>query len=100
MMQGDMRIVVHDFAVFHKPLPVSAVGGTSGHGTQEVSVDLDDLLDGPRPDVHASCGSAVHGQEDAALVLEAQGRGAVIKVHGDVFAGVILQHSEKKSLFN
>ena len=71
MMKGDIEIAVQDFAVFHKPLPVSAVGGTSCHGAQEVSVDLDDLLDGPRPDVHASCGSAVHGQEDTALVLEA-----------------------------
>ena len=34
--------------------PVLAVGGTAGHRSQQVLVDLDDLLDVAGTDVHAT----------------------------------------------
>merc|ERR1719186_2354105 len=71
------------------PLPVGAVRRPTGHGAQQVSVDLNDLLDTARPDIHPPSSPAVHGQQHATLVLEPKRGGAVGKVHGDIFALVI-----------
>ena len=70
----------------HAPFPVGAVRGAAGHGSQQISVDLDDLLDGAGADVHSSGGSAVHRQQHSALVLEPKCGRSVIKVHRNVFS--------------
>ena len=80
----------------HAPFPVGTVRGAAGHGSQQISVDLDDLLDGAGADVHPPSSSTVHGQEDSALVLETQRGGAVVKVHGDLLPTIVSQHPDKQ----
>ncbi len=42
-------------SLYQESFPVLAVGGSSGHGSEEVFVDLDDLLHFAGTDVHATC---------------------------------------------
>lgn len=50
-------------------LPEAAVGSSSGHGTQQVRVDLDHLLHRLGGDVGAGRGPGVHRHDDAMLEL-------------------------------
>ena len=50
-------------------LPEAAVGRSSGHGAQQVGVDLDHLLDRLGGDVGARGGPGVHGDDDAMVEL-------------------------------
>jgi hypothetical protein len=61
-------------------VPHLAVGCSSGHGPQEVRVDLDDFLDGLRRDVGAHGGARVDRDDDAALEDEPEGGGAVARL--------------------
>lgn len=61
-------------------LPEAAVGRSSGHGAQQVGVDLDHLLYRLRRDVRAGGGPRVHGDDDAMLELR-DDKGAVRQSH-------------------
>lgn len=52
-------------------LPEAAVSGSSGHGAQQVGVDLDHLLYRLRGDVGARRRTGVHGNDDPMLELRA-----------------------------
>ena len=92
-MRAQILDNVKSEQIKHSPLPVGTVRGAAGHGSQQISVDLDDLLDGAGADVHPARGPAVHRQQHAALVLEAEGCGSVVKVHRDILPRLVSQNS-------
>lgn len=62
-------------------LPERAISRTTGHRAEQVRVDLDNLLNVLRGNVRASCGTRVHGDNDAVLELERERCCAVLKAN-------------------
>lgn len=65
------------------PIPVDAIGSTSGQRSQQVIVDLHNLLHGLRADELATGGTGIHSQDDSALEPEPERRGTVVELHLD-----------------
>ena len=66
--------------------PVTAIGGSTGHGTEEVGVHFNDLLDGTRGNVTAHGRTRVDGDNDAAVEFEGESGGSLGEL--DVLAGI------------
>lgn len=61
-------------------LPELAIGGTTGHGTQDEVIDLDDFADVVRTDEGSHGGSGIDSDQDASLELEGQSGGTLGEV--------------------
>jgi hypothetical protein len=76
----------------HIILPKCTYSSTTGHGSQQAVVDLNDLLDRlTRYPVSGGC-SRVGGYDDAALEAEGKGRGTVGNLDRAVGVGVVVRH--------
>lgn len=65
---------------------------TTGHGTQQAAVDLNDLLHRLTGNPVSSCCSRICSDNDAALVAEGQGGGTVGDLDGTLRVGVVVGH--------
>lgn len=65
---------------------------TAGHGTQQAAVDLDDLLDRLTGNPVTGSRSRICSDDDAALVAEGEGGGAVGDLDGTLRVGVVVGH--------
>lgn len=61
-----------------QPFPEATVGGSSGHGAQQIGVDLNHLLHRLGGNVGARGGPGVHRHDNAVLELSQQEHGATL----------------------
>mmetsp|Transcript_22780 Transcript_22780/g.36646 ORF Transcript_22780/g.36646 Transcript_22780/m.36646 type:complete len:236 (+) Transcript_22780:204-911(+) len=81
---GDLLLVsqlVHSAQACEVPLPERAVCRTSGHGSKEAIVDLNDLFHRLGADVTSHGCSRVDGNDDPALKHEAERGCTLLEVH-------------------
>lgn len=72
--------------------PVLTVGGTTSHGTQQLGIDLNNLLDGLTSDPVSCSGSGVGRHNDTALESEGEGRCTVSELDGAAGVRVVVGH--------
>lgn len=72
--------------------PVLTVGGTAGHGAQQLAVDLDHLLDCLGCDPVAGSGAGVCGDDDAALEAEGEGGSSVSDLDRALRVGAVVRY--------
>jgi hypothetical protein len=53
--------------------PILAICRTTRHRSQQIRVDLDDLLDCPTGNVASCCGTRIDGDDDTSLESEGEG---------------------------